>query len=113
MKCQHCRSRKTWRYGTIKRKVLDRRFGDLVEMIITTPRYICRACNRTFSVPPPGLGHSARYGSNLTSYIHRQTAYRTLESVADELGLSMTTIQKYATKKSRIAIEPAVIEIVE
>lgn len=99
MNCPYCKSTNNWRYGSITRKILDRILGEFIEVTIKLKRYSCRACGRTYTVPPKGIDKSSQYGPGLLQYIKHQTAYRTHESVADELGLATSTVAKYATKR--------------
>lgn len=100
MNCPKCSSHDVWHYGSISRQILDRILGgDLVFVAIKLKRFSCRACGRTYTVPPKGIDKSSQYGPGLLQYIEHQTAYRTHESVADELGLATSTVAKYATKR--------------
>lgn len=94
LQCVHCQHPKLYRHETRPQLFMDLPIrAKRVGISVQRRRYRCRACRRTFYEPLPYMHEGHSMTTRLVSYIQHEALRRTFVSIADEVGLTETTIR--------------------
>ena len=92
--CVLCGSEHIIRFGNKPKKVRDiNMFGQRVELLLDNPRYRCQNCGEIFLTEYESIPAKSRMTVRLRDYIKSQSLTKPFQTLADELGLSDTTIK--------------------
>jgi transposase len=92
--CLHCRSESLHGFG--KREQLLRDLpshGKRVGLYVTTRRYRCQTCTKTFYEPLPAVDERRAMTSRLVGWIGKQAIKRTFASIAEEAGIDEKSVR--------------------
>jgi transposase len=92
--CLHCRSESLHGFG--KREQLLRDLpshGKRVGLYVTTRRYRCQTCTKTFYEPLPAVDERRAMTSRLVGWIGKEAIKRTFASIAEEAGIDEKSVR--------------------
>lgn len=93
--CPLCGSFEIVKFGVKERKVRDiNQFGKRVGIIIRNQRYKCNKCGSIFFTPTESIDTNAKITRRLKEYIKEQSLKRPFLNIADELGMTDTTVRR-------------------
>lgn len=94
LQCVHCQHAKLYRHETKPQLFMDLPIrAKRVGISVQRHRYRCCACRHTFYEPLPHMHEGHSMTTRLVSYIQQEALRRTFVSIADEVGLTETTIR--------------------
>ena len=92
--CPYCASRCIKGHGAASRQVRDLSvFGKRVGLQIVAKRYLCNSCGSTFNDSFQSIDDDSKITNRLRDYIRKESLRRPFLNIADELGMSDTTIR--------------------
>lgn len=92
--CPHCHSTELYGHGGGEQLIKDLpSHGKRVGMYVTTRRFRCRRCGKTFMEPLPGIDEKRWMTNRLIDYIGKQSPKRTFTSIAEDVGVTEGTIR--------------------
>ena len=93
--CPFCSSTNIVKNGNYKRSIRDlNQFGARVGIELVAPRYICRDCESSFKNEYKTIQDGAKITNRLRDYIREQSLKKPFLNIADELGMTDTTIRR-------------------
>ena len=92
--CIHCQAENPQGFGRREQVVKDLPMhGKRVGIYVTTRRYRCRACTKTFYEPLPDTDEKRAMTTRLVAWMGKQAIKRTFASIADEVGCTEFTVR--------------------
>ena len=92
--CIHCQAENPQGFGRREQVVKDLPMhGKRVGIYVTTRRYRCRACTKTFYEPLPDTDEKRAMTTRLGAWMGKQAIKRTFASIADEVGCTEFTVR--------------------
>lgn len=94
--CVHCQSQLLQKFGRRPQQIADLppAPGMQVKLAITTQRYLCLACRKTFYEPLPELASNHAMTNRLYVWIGPEAERRQFTAIAKEVGIAETTVRK-------------------
>lgn len=94
--CVHCQSPLLQRFGRRPQHIADLPPAPAmqVKLAITTQRYLCLACRKTFYEPLPGLASNHAMTHRLYVWIGPEAEKKQFTAIAKEVGIAETTVRK-------------------
>lgn len=94
--CVHCRSPLLQKFGRRPQQIADVPPAPAkpVKLAITTQRYLCLACRKTFYEPLPELATNHAMTNRLYVWIGPEAEKRQFTTIAKEVGIAETTVRK-------------------
>ncbi len=92
--CPHCQASAIQGFGRREQMVKDLPMhGKRVGVYVTTRRYRCKACRKTFYEALPDVDDKRLMTRRLVDWIGRQAIKRTFASIAEEVGITEFTVR--------------------
>lgn len=92
--CPHCSADRLVGFGHREQRVKDLPMhGKRVSIYADTRRFRCQACRKTFYEPLPEVDSKRLMTRRLVDWIGRQAVKRTFASIAEEVGVTESTVR--------------------